>query len=121
MIPIAVSPCLTRLVNAPGFSAHSFAAALDRARQVPTMRLTPMGGGRVRCTSGSGPAEYVVSRARCSCRGHAAHGACKHRAMAIWCDAVGIDVTRETVLGWGTDSTPVTQAMRDAELAAEAA
>lgn len=120
MIPIRVSPCLTRLIHAPGFDARTFAAALDRARELPTMRIEPLGNGRVRVSARHG-GYYVVTRNSCQCAGHRSHGYCRHRAWALWCHSLGIDITREVVLGWGADGKPVTQAMRDAEIAREAA
>lgn len=116
-IPIRTSPALVRLVNAPGFTPARFTAALARARQRTIARLDPLGGGKVRAEFGGSDA-HVVTRTWCTCRGHQSHGYCLHRAVAIWADAMGIDLRHETVLGFDESGRLVTAAQREGALAA---
>jgi hypothetical protein len=120
LIPVRINTAMIRLVNAPGFTADTFTRSLHKARTVKagSFRSTPIGNGRVLVNAGS-HAEYVVTRTSCQCDGHRLGGGyCYHRAGVLWCDAIGIDVCRETVLGFGADGSVVTQADRDRELAA---
>lgn len=106
------------LVEAPGFTAETFSAGIAKARKVGTMNIAPASTpGAVLVTSARTGARYMVTRAECSCPGHAGQGHCYHRAAAILiADLFGVDLCHTEVLGFDPAGYPVTAADRAHQL-----
>lgn len=104
-------------IEAPGFSDATFAAGLEKARKAGYFHVTPARPGSVIVeTANTDGAGYVVTRNGCSCRGHAGHGHCYHRAGCIAiADLFGVNLCTTEVLGFH-DGAPVTAADRVAQL-----
>ena len=100
-------------IDAPGFTAETFAAAVSRAKR-EQLRTNP-GAGCVLVMSGSDDAQYAVTRQRCDCLGHMGHGHCKHRALCIYLhDVQGVDVLRVPTIGFSKGGVSLTTGRKPA-------
>lgn len=104
-------------IDAPGFTSETFAAGVAKAIAVSTLPINPAKVGGVLVQSTRTGEHYHVTRERCSCPGGMSHGHCYHRAAVLYInDVVGVDVSRERILGFDQTGQPVTAAERRRQL-----
>lgn len=95
------------VVEAPGFtSGAQFTAFVARAKTagLNTWSARP---GVVLVSSSRDNGRFRVTRTSCTCQGHASHGRCKHRALALWLVNVeGVNLCRVATMGAGVTILP---------------
>lgn len=71
-------------ISHPGMSKDFFDTAVNRAMMAEvTIQRTARASVVAVGSTTDADVSYLVSRTSCGCRGHASHGRCLHRALAI--------------------------------------